>query len=58
MFANPKNGSFFVDNATLNFLFKKPSGNPKYAKGFEQMITGEIVQEKRGNNQNSPILNF
>ena len=38
--------SFFVDNATLDFLFIKPSGNPKDAKGFQQIITGDIVQEK------------
>ena len=46
-FANPKKmASFFVDNATLDFLFIRPSGNPIDAKGFEQMITGDIVQEK------------
>ena len=28
------------------FLFIRPSGNPIDAKGFEQMITGDIVQEK------------
>ena len=38
--------SFFVDNTTLYFLFIKSSGNPIDAKGFEQMITGDIVQEK------------
>ena len=37
--------SFFVNNATSNFLFIRPSGNPIDAKGFEQMITNEIVQE-------------
>ena len=41
-----KNASFFVNNATSNFLFIRPSGNPIDAKGFEQMITDEIVQEK------------
>ena len=46
-FANPKKmASFFVNNATSNFLFIRPSGNPIDAKGFEQMITGDIVQEK------------
>ena len=46
-FANPKQmASFFVDNATPDFLFIRPSGNPIDAKGFEQMITDEIVQEK------------
>ena len=46
-FANPKRmASFFVDNATPDFLFIRPSGNPIDAKGFEQMITGDIVQEK------------
>ena len=28
------------------FLFIRPSGNPINAKGFEQMIPGDIVQEK------------
>ena len=46
-FANPtKMASFFVDNATPDFLFIRPSGNPIDAKGFEQMITGDVVQEK------------
>ena len=46
-FANPKKmASFFVDNATPNFLFIRPSGNPIDAKGFKQMITSDIVQEK------------
>ena len=45
-FANPKKmASFFVGNATQDFLFIRPSGNPIDAKGFEQMITGDIVQE-------------
>ena len=44
---NPKKmDSFFVHNATPDFLFIRPSGNPIDAKGFEQMITGDIVQEK------------
>ena len=46
-FANPKKmASFFVNNATSDFLFIRPSGNPINAKGFEQMITSDIVQEK------------
>ena len=46
-FANPKKmASFFVDNGTPDFLFIRPSGNPIDAKGFEQMISGDIVQEK------------
>ena len=46
-FANPKKmASFFVDNATSDFLFIRPSGNPIEAKGFEQMITDDIGQEK------------
>ena len=37
-FANPKKmASFFVENATRDFLFIRPSGNPIDAKGFEQM---------------------
>ena len=46
-FANPNNmASFFVNNATADFLFIRPSGNPIDAKGFEEMISGDIVQEK------------
>ena len=46
-FANPKKmASFFIDNATPDFLFIRPSGNPIDAKRFKQMITGDIVQEK------------
>ena len=42
-----KMGSFFVNNATPDFLFIRPSGNPLNAKGFEQMMTsGDVVQEK------------
>ena len=29
--------SFFLDNTTPNFLFIRPSGNPKDAKGFHDM---------------------
>ena len=46
-FANPKKmASFFVNNATLDFLFIRPSGNPLDAEGFKQMISGDIVQAK------------
>ena len=58
-FANPKKmASFLVDNATPDFLFIRPSGNPIDAKGFEQMITGDIVQEKAEITKNSPIRIF
>ena len=40
-----KMAQFFVNNATPDFLFIRPSGNPLDAKGFEQMITGDIMQE-------------
>ena len=46
-FANPeKMASFFVENATSDFLFIRPSGNPINAEGFEKMISGDVVQEK------------
>ena len=46
-FANPeKMASFFVNNATSDFLFIRPSGNPINADGFEKMISGDVVQEK------------
>ena len=38
--------SFFVNNATPDFLFIRPSGNPIDAEGFKQMISGDVVQEK------------
>ena len=42
-----KMGSFFVKNATSDFLFIRPSGNPITAKGFEEMMnSGDVVQEK------------
>ena len=45
-FANPeKMGSFFVDNATSDFLFIRPSGNPINAEGFKNMISNDVVQE-------------
>ena len=46
-FADPKKmASFFVKNATSDFLFIRPSGNPINAEGFEKMISGDVVQEK------------
>ena len=46
-FSNPKSmASFFVKNATPDFLFIRPSGNPIDAKGFELLISGDVVQEK------------
>ena len=46
-FANPKKmASFFLNNATTDFLFIRPSGNPIDAIGFEQIISADIVQEK------------
>ena len=42
-----KMGSFFVNNATSDFLFIRPSGNPINAKGFEEMMnSGDVVQDK------------
>tara|TARA_B100001029_G_scaffold170194_1_gene165785 strand:+ start:218 stop:607 length:390 start_codon:yes stop_codon:yes gene_type:complete len=42
-----KMGAFFVNNATEDFLFIRPSGNPINAKGFEEMMnSGDVVQEK------------
>ena len=42
-----KMGSFFVNNATKDFLLIRPSGNPISAKGFQEMMSsGEVVQEK------------
>ena len=42
-----KMGSFFVKNATSDFLFIRPSGNPISAKGFEEMMnSGDVIQEK------------
>ena len=46
-FANPeKMASFFINNATSDFLFIRPSGNPINAEGFKKMISGDVVQEK------------
>ena len=42
-----KMASFFINNATPDFLFIRPSGNPISAKGFEEMMnSGDVVQEK------------
>tara|TARA_B100000700_G_scaffold275646_1_gene321631 strand:+ start:205 stop:462 length:258 start_codon:yes stop_codon:yes gene_type:complete len=39
-------GSFFIDNATPDFLFIRPSGNPINAKGFQAMwSSGDLVLE-------------
>ena len=46
-FANPeKMASFFTNNATSDFLFIRPSGNPIYSEGFERMISCDVIQEK------------
>ena len=47
-FANPEEmGSFFVENATSDFLLIRPSGNPLDAAGFEKMMTsGDVIQDK------------
>ena len=39
-----KRTSFFIDNATTDFLFIRPTGKPIDAKSFEQMITCDIAQ--------------
>ena len=37
-------GSFFLENATPDFLFIRPSGNPIDAKGFQEMwSSGDLV---------------
>ena len=39
-------GSFFINHATPDFLFIRPSGNPINANDFEKMFTsGDVVQE-------------
>ena len=38
--------TFRVENSIQDFLFIRPNSNPIDAKGFEQMITGDLVQEK------------
>ena len=46
-FANPeKMASFFINNATSDFLFIRPSGNPLSAEAFEKMISCDVIQEK------------
>ena len=46
-FANPeKMASFFINNATSDFLFIRPSGNPINAEEFEKMISCDVIQEK------------
>ena len=41
-----KMGSFFLDNATSDFLFIRPSGNPIDAEGFQRMwSSGDLVLE-------------
>ena len=46
-FANPeKMASFFIHNATSDFLFIRPSGNPINAEEFEKMISCDVIQEK------------
>ena len=42
-----KMGSFFIDNASSEFLLIRPSGNPITAEGFyEMMNSGDVVQDK------------
>jgi len=41
-----KNCFIFVENATPDFLFIRPIGNSIDTKGFEQIFTGDIIQEK------------
>ena len=38
--------SFFLNNATSEFLFIRPNGNYIDAEWFKQMISDVIVQEK------------
>lgn len=46
-FANPgKWLPFFVKNATSDFLLIRPISNPLDVKGFEKMLSGNVVQEK------------
>ena len=47
MLIHKKKWLFFVKNATTDFLFIRPSGNPIGRKVFDQMITDDIVQEKQ-----------
>ena len=36
-----------VDNSTPEFFFIRPSGNTRDSRGFKQMITRDMVQEKQ-----------
>ena len=39
-------GTFFINNATPDFLFIRPTGNPLDAKGFQKMwSSGDLVLE-------------
>jgi len=53
-----KMGSFFVNNATSDFLFIRPSGNPINAKGFEEMMSSGDVFRKKQKLQKFISLNF
>ena len=47
---------FFMNNATLDFLFIRPSGNPIIAKGFEEMMnSGDVVKQKVEIKKNTQI---
>ena len=41
-----KMGSFFVNNATSDFLFIRPSGNPISAKGSANMVWLNFMRDK------------
>ena len=51
-------GSFFVDNATPDFLFIGPSGNPIYAKGFQKYGPQEIFYLNKQRSQKYIDLKF
>ena len=45
-----------MNNATLDFLFIRPSGNPISAKGFEEMMnSGDVVKQKVEIKKNTQI---
>ena len=46
MLIHKKKIVIFCKNATTDFLFIRPSGNPIARKVFDQMISDDIVQEK------------
>jgi len=50
--------SFFVDNSTKDSLLIRLIGHPIVAKGFEQMVPGDIFQEKAEITKNSPTRIF